>query len=68
MNKYMYPHSLFCLGRASSHAVSIPLDMERQMKVLNRMLLSFISVLRALIGWKICRSKAGNTTEELELV
>jgi hypothetical protein len=41
--------------------------MERQMKVLNRMLLSFMSVLRALIGWKIWRSKAGNTTEELEL-
>ena len=53
MHNFVYTHSLFCFGSASSHAVSIPLDMERQMKVLNRMLLSFISVLRALIGWRI---------------
>lgn len=60
-------HSLLCFGSASSHAVSIPLDMERQTNVLNRMLLSLMSVLRALIGWRTWRSKAGNTTEELEL-
>ena len=50
----LYPyHLLFCFGRASSHAVSIPFDMARQMNVLNLMLLSLIKVLRALIGWRI---------------
>ncbi len=65
MSHDWHKYLLFCFGSASSHPVSIPLEMARLMKVRNLMLSSLISALRAWMGWKMSLSMLGVTREEV---